>query len=76
MVQTHVPNNVPQTFVNNQPPVPPQPTPQPPAPRLSPIEEVVHLIQTSVQHQNVFKQLMIQITQLEQYKVFELINIF
>ena len=59
------PGMPPQAFVATQPP----PQPVQPAPRLSPIEEVVHLIQTSVQHQNVFKQLMIQITQLEQYKV-------
>ena len=45
---------------------PPQPAapPQPVMRTLNPIEQVIQLIQTSLDHQNVFKQLMQQITQL------------
>ena len=48
-------------------PVAPAPAPQPVMRTLSPIEQVIQLIQSSLEHQSVFKQLMQQITQLEQY---------
>ena len=48
---------------------PPQQQAPPPQPRMNHIDQVVHLIQTSLEHQQVFKQLMMQICQLEQYKV-------
>ena len=51
------------------PPPAPVPVVQPPPVVLTPIDQVVHLIQTSAQHQQLFKDLMIQICQLEQYKV-------
>merc|ERR1711990_637882 len=48
-------------------PVAPAPAPQPVMRTLSPVEQVIQLIQSSLEHQSVFKQLMQQITQLEQY---------
>ena len=56
-----------QAAPQRQQPLAPQQPAQPVMRTLSPIEQVIQLIQSSLEHQSVFKQLMQQITQLEQY---------